>query len=80
MHAICALFSLNIGFTMSIEEFESLALTLCIGGLILFMCFIMWDLAKRSKAGRFGTFILFVALGIGLLGFIIKTVLVEVIN
>lgn len=65
---------------MSIEQFESLMLPLCIGGLVLFMCFIMWDLAKKSKAGRFGTFILFTALGVGLLGFVIKTVMVEVIN
>lgn len=65
---------------MSIEQFENIALFVCVGGLILFMGFIMWDLAKKSKAGRFGTFILFVALGLGLLGFLIKTVLVEVIN
>ena len=65
---------------MSIEQFENIALTVCVGGLILFMCFIMWDLAKRSKAGRFGGFILFAALGVGLLGFVIKTVMVEVIN
>ena len=65
---------------MTIEEFESLALTIGVGGLILFMCFIMWDLSKRSKAGKFGTFILFTALGVGLLGFVIKTVIVEVIN
>jgi hypothetical protein len=65
---------------MAIEEFENIALTICVGGLILFMCFIMWDLAKRSKAGRFGSFILFSALGVGLLGFVIKTVMVEVIN
>lgn len=64
---------------MSLEQFESIALTVCVGGLILFMSFIMWDLAKGSKAGRFGTFILFLALGVGLLGFIIKTVLVEFI-
>ncbi|MFT6790823.1 MAG: hypothetical protein ACJA04_000021 [Cellvibrionaceae bacterium] len=65
---------------MPIEEFERIALILGIGGLILFMCFIMWDLAKQSKAGRFGTLVLFSALGLGLLGFVIKTVLVEVIN
>ena len=65
---------------MTTEEFENIALIVCVGGLILFMCFIMWDLAKSSKAGRFGTFILFIALGVGLLGFVIKTVLVEVIN
>lgn len=64
---------------MSITQFETLSLYVCITGLILFMCFIMWDLAKRSKAGRFGSVILFSALGIGLLGFVLKTVLVEFI-
>jgi hypothetical protein len=65
---------------MTIDQFENYALILCVGGLILFMTFIMWDLAKQSKAGKFGTIILFAALGIGLLGFIIKTVMVEVIT
>ncbi len=65
---------------MTIDQFESYALTACVGGLIIFMTFIMWDLAKKSNAGKFGTIILFAALGIGLLGFIIKTVMVEVIT
>ncbi|UZJ45078.1 DUF2788 domain-containing protein [Marinimicrobium sp. C6131] len=65
---------------MTIEQFESWSLVLGIGGLILFMLFIVWDLAKSSKAGRFGTFILFLALALGLAGFLIKTILVEVIN
>lgn len=65
---------------MTIEQFEHYALVICVGGLIIFMTFIMWDLSKKSNAGKFGTIILFIGLGIGLLGFIIKTVLVEVIN
>lgn len=65
---------------MDIEVFERWSLILGVGGLIAFMTFIMWDLAKESKAGRFGTFILFIALGLGLLGFVIKTVLVEVVD
>lgn len=65
---------------MSFEQFESLALTLGVGGLILFMLFIVWDLAKESKAGRFGTMILFAVLGLCLLGFVIKTVLIEMIE
>ncbi|SDK19901.1 DUF2788 domain-containing protein [Microbulbifer yueqingensis] len=65
---------------MTFAQFEEYSLWLGIGGLILFMLFIVWDLAKESKAGRFGTFILFLALGLGLLGFIIKTVLVEVMG
>lgn len=62
---------------MDIDKFETISLYLGIGGLIAFMTFIMWDLAKESKAGRFGTIVLFGALGLGLLGFIVKTVLVE---
>ncbi|MBN8431639.1 MULTISPECIES: DUF2788 domain-containing protein [Microbulbifer] len=65
---------------MSFETFEEYSLVLGIGGLILFMVFIVWDLAKESKAGRFGTFILFIALGLGLLGFVFKTVLVEIMG
>jgi len=64
---------------MTVEQFEFYTLVICVGGLILFMTFIMWDLAKKSKAGRFGTFILFTALGVGLLGFVVKTMMVELI-
>ncbi|GAA5317915.1 MAG: DUF2788 domain-containing protein [Candidatus Pelagadaptatus aseana] len=62
---------------MDIEIFEEWSMYIGVGGLILFMVFIVWDLAKESKAGRFGTFILFLVLGLCLLGFIIKTVLIE---
>lgn len=46
--------------------------TIGVGGLILFMIFIIWDLARRSNAGKFGTLILFLALAMGILGFVIK--------
>lgn len=49
--------------------------TIGVGGLILFMLFIVWDLARRSNAGKFGTLILFIALGMGILGFVIKGVI-----
>jgi hypothetical protein len=47
-------------------------LVIGVGGLILFMVFIMWDLVISTKAGKFGGFIIFLALGLGLLGFVIK--------
>ena len=47
--------------------------TLGVGGLIVFMVFIVWDLARRSNAGVFGTLILYLALALGILGFVIKT-------
>jgi len=61
---------------MDPQVFEELMMTLLVGGLVLFMAFIVWDLAKKSKAGRFGTMILFLALGLGVLGFVIKTVVI----
>ena len=60
---------------METEVFEELMMTVLVGGLILFMAFIVWDLAKKSKAGRYGTAVLFFALGLGVLGFIIKETL-----
>ena len=60
---------------MSYEEFEALALPLSIFALVAFMGFIVWDLAKKSKAGRWGTAVLFFALGLGVLGFVLKVVI-----
>ncbi len=57
------------------EQVSEFGLTFGLGGFIVFMLFIIWNLAKESKAGRFGTFILFFVLSFGMLGFIVKTVL-----
>jgi len=46
-----------------------------VGGLILFMIFIVWDLAKRSNAGRFGTMILYIGLAMGIVGFLMKFII-----
>lgn len=46
--------------------------TIGVGALVLFMVFIIWDLARRSNAGVFGTMILYLALALGVLGFLIK--------
>ncbi|MBB3140739.1 DUF2788 domain-containing protein [Halomonas organivorans] len=57
------------------QTFEAWITPLMIGGLMLFMCFIIWDLAKQSRAGRFGTLMLFVVLGAGMLGYLFKVVI-----
>jgi len=49
--------------------------TLGVGALILFMVFIVWDLAKRSDAGKFGTAMLYLGLGLGIFGFLMKFVI-----
>ncbi|MGC3765366.1 DUF2788 domain-containing protein, partial [Pseudomonas aeruginosa] len=53
------------------ELFEECMMTGLVTVLILYMAFIVWDLAKKSIAGKFGTLILFFALGLGVLGFFI---------
>ena len=62
-------------FGLSYEQFADLSLTLGIGGLILFMVFIMYRLSRESGAGRFGTIMIFISLGLGLVGFIVKTLI-----
>ena len=42
---------------------------------MLFMMFIIAELAWKAKAGRAGTFILFFVLSFGMLGFVAKSVI-----
>jgi hypothetical protein len=60
---------------MNFEQFEEIALMVGLTAIIGFMMFIIYDLGKRSKAGKFGMAVLFFALGLGMVGFIIKGVL-----
>jgi len=55
---------------------EEWMMTILVSVLIGFMAFIVWDLAKKSKAGRFGTLILFAVLGLGIMAFVIKSVVI----
>ena len=61
------------GFTE--EQISEFGLTFGLTGFMLFMLFIIWDLAKKSQAGRFGTFVLFFVLAFGILGFIAKQII-----
>ena len=65
---------------MTIAQFEEISLTLGISGLVLFMIFILYELGKTSNAGRFGMFIIFMALGMGIIGFAAKSVIQMVID
>jgi hypothetical protein len=57
------------------EQVAQFGLTFGVGAFMLYMVFIIFQLARESKAGRFGTFVLFLALGVGLVGFVAKGVL-----
>lgn len=59
-------------FGFSEEQIASFGLTFGVGGFMLYMLFIIWNLAKESNAGRMGTFVLFLVLAFGMIGFIAK--------
>lgn len=61
------------GFTE--EQVADFGLTFGIGAFIAFMLFIIWEIARSSKAGRFGTFVLFFVLAFGMVGFVVKQIL-----
>ncbi|MGB1238752.1 MAG: DUF2788 domain-containing protein [Pseudomonadales bacterium] len=64
---------------MRLAEIESIMLNLGIFALGCFVFFIIYDLAKKSNAGKLGTTILFVALGLGLGAFLIKGVVLALV-
>lgn len=61
------------GFTES--QITDIGMTFGVGGLMLFMLFIVGHLAWESRAGKFGTFVLFLGLTLGLAGFVAKFVI-----
>ncbi|HGM2183167.1 TPA: DUF2788 domain-containing protein, partial [Neisseria gonorrhoeae] len=57
--------------------FADWALKICLTGLIIFLGFIVWNLGKESKAGKFGIAVLFLVLGLGVFGFVFKELLIK---
>jgi hypothetical protein len=61
------------GYTEAqIAEF---GVTFGLGAFMLYMLFIIGELAYRSKAGKVGTFSLFFVLAFGMLGFVAKSII-----
>jgi hypothetical protein len=59
-------------FGLTEAQIADAGLTWGLALMIGFMLFIIWDLARKSGAGRLGTFILFFVLAFGMLGFVAK--------
>jgi len=60
---------------LSEEQIAEWGLTWGLTFFIGLMLFIIWDLARKSNAGKFGTFMLFFVLAFGIFGFLMKNVL-----
>ena len=61
------------GFTE--EQLAEFGMTFGLGAFMLYMLFIIGELAWKSKAGKLGTFILFFVLAFGMLGFVAKFII-----
>lgn len=62
-----------LGFTE--QQIAYFGLTFGVVAFMLYMVFIVAQLAHESKAGRFGTFVLFLGLTFGMLGFVAKAII-----
>lgn len=57
------------------EQIAYYGLTVGVAAFMLYMLFIIGHLAWESKAGKFGTFVIFLGLAFGMVGFIAKAVI-----
>jgi len=62
-------------FGLTEEQVSEFGMTFGIGAFMLFMLFIVGEIAWKSKAGKTGTFVLFFVLSFGMLGFVAKAVI-----
>jgi hypothetical protein len=62
-------------FGLTEAQIAELGMTYGIGGLMLLMVFIVGHLAWESKAGKFGTFALFLGLTFGMVGYVAKYII-----
>jgi hypothetical protein len=66
------------GFTE--EQIASFGLTFGVGAFMLYMLFIVAQLAWEAKAGKFGAFVIFLGLSFGMVGFVAKYLIQWVLN
>lgn len=62
-------------FGISEEQMTQFGMTFGMGAFMLYMLFIIGELAYKAKAGKLGTFVLFFVLAFGMLGFVAKMII-----
>ena len=66
------------GFTE--QQISWFGLTFGLTAFMLYMLFIIGQIAYESKAGLFGTFVLFLVLALGMLGFVVKLLIQKLLD
>ena len=67
-------------FGFSEAQIAQFGLTFGVGAFMLYLLFIIGQLAWESKAGRFGAFVIFLGLAFGMVGFVAKGVIQWVLS
>ena len=67
-------------FGLTEEQVSDFGMTFGVGAFMLFMLFIIGEIAWKSQAGKTGTIVLFFVLSFGMLGFIAKTIMQKVLG
>ena len=62
-------------FGLSEEQVSAFGMSFGLGAFMLFMLFIIGELAWKARAGKRGTLILFFVLAFGMFGFVAKAVI-----
>jgi hypothetical protein len=62
-------------FGLSEAQMADLGMTIALPAFMLYMLFIIGELAWKSKAGKLGTFVLFFVLAFGMVGFVAKFII-----
>jgi hypothetical protein len=65
----------NTIFGYNEAQIATFGMSIGVTAFILYMLFIVLNLAREAKAGKFGTFILFLVLSFGMLGFVAKNII-----
>lgn len=65
-----------MGFTEA--QIADFGVTFGVGAFMLFMLFIVGEIAWKSKAGKTGTIVLFAVLAFGMVGFVAKAIIQKI--
>jgi hypothetical protein len=67
-------------FGLTEADITTYGMTFGVGGLMLYMLFIIGQLAWESKAGKFGFFVMMLGLAFGMVGFLAKFIIQWTLN